>query len=64
MHPSVHCSAIYNSQDMEVTEVISRGMDKHTHTHTHTHTQNGILLSHKQGKKKCIQSLHSICSLC
>ena len=38
MHPSVHCSAIYNSQDLEVTEVISRGMDKHTHTHTHTHT--------------------------
>ena len=38
MHPNVHCSTIYNSQDMEATEVISRGMNKHTHTHTHTHT--------------------------
>ena len=29
MHPEVHCSAIYNSQDMEATSVpISRGMDK------------------------------------
>ena len=29
MHPNVHCSNIYNSQDMEATEMyISTGMDK------------------------------------
>ena len=29
MHHSVHCSIIYNSQDMEATQVsINRGMDK------------------------------------
>ena len=32
MHPNVHCSTIYNSQDMEATEVISRGINKHTYT--------------------------------
>ena len=42
MHLNVHSSFIYNSQDMEATQVsINRGMDKedmiHTHTHTHTH---------------------------
>ena len=43
MHLNVHCSIIYNSQDMETTKVsINRWMDKedvvYTHTHTHTHT--------------------------
>ena len=52
MHPSVHSSIIYNSQDMKTTQVpIKRWMDKedvrYTHTHTHTHTGNGILLSLK-----------------
>ena len=29
MHPNVHCSTIYNSQDMEATLMsINRGMDK------------------------------------
>ena len=29
MHPDVHCSAIYNSQDMKATQMsINRGMDK------------------------------------
>ena len=29
MHPNVHCSTIYNSQDMEATWMsIKRGMDK------------------------------------
>ena len=29
MHPSVHCSTIYNSQDIEATSMsINRGMDK------------------------------------
>ena len=53
MHPNVHSSTIYNSQDMEATSVtIDRRMDKedvahiyiyiyiyiYIHTHTHTHT--------------------------
>ena len=29
MHPYVHCSIIYNSQDIEATQLsINRGMDK------------------------------------
>ena len=29
MHPNVHCSTIYNSQDMEATQMSTdRGMDK------------------------------------
>ena len=41
IYPHVHCSIIYNSQDMKTT--INKWMDKenvtyrHTHTHTHTH---------------------------
>ena len=43
MHLSVHCSTIYNSQDMEATQMtISRGMDKEDVLHIY----NGILLSH------------------
>ena len=45
MYPIVHLSTIYNSQDMEATQMsIDRCMDTetvvyiHTHTHTHTHT--------------------------
>ena len=48
IHPSVHSSTIYNSQDMEVTQVpINRGIDKedvcvyiyiYIYIHTHTHT--------------------------
>ena len=45
MHPSVHCSTIYNSQDMEATQVpINRWMDTEDVVHIHT----GILLSHKK----------------
>ena len=40
--PYVHCRIIYNSQDMEATQVsINRWIDEdglHTHTHTQTHT--------------------------
>ena len=44
MHCSIHCSVIYNSQDMEAAQVsISRWVDKTTMGHLH----NGILLSHK-----------------
>ena len=46
MHPSVHCSIIYNSQDMETTYMSSHsGMDKEDVVHIY----NGILLSHKKG---------------
>ena len=44
-HPYVHCSIIYNHQDMEATQVsISRWVDKTTTGHLH----NGILLTHKK----------------
>ena len=45
MHSSVHCSTIYNSQDMEATQIsIDRGMDKEDVVHIY----NGILLSHQK----------------
>ena len=45
MHPSVHCSTIYNSQVMEATSrPINRWMDKEDVVHIY----NGILLSHKK----------------
>ena len=44
-HPYVHCSIIYNHQDMEGAQVsINRWMDKTLMGHLH----NGILLSHKK----------------
>ena len=43
MYPSVHRSTVYNSQDMEATQMsISRRMNKKAVVHTH----NGVLLSH------------------
>ena len=45
MHPNVHCNTIYNSQDMEATQMsIDRGMAKEDVAHIY----NGILLSHKK----------------
>ena len=41
VHPSVHCSTVYNGQDMEAMS-ISRWMDKEAVVHIHY----GILLSH------------------
>ena len=44
MHPRVHCSTIYNNQDMEVSYVsMDTWMDKEDMV-----THNGISLSHKQ----------------
>ena len=44
-HSYVHCSVIYNCQDMEAARVsINRWVNKTTVVHTH----NGILLSHKK----------------
>ena len=43
MHPSVHCSTVYNSQGMEATWIpIDRGMDKEDEVYIY----NGILSSH------------------
>ena len=47
-HPFVHCSIIYNSQDLEAAQVsISRWVDKKAVVHLH----NGILLSYKKNKE-------------
>ena len=44
-HPDIHSSTIYNSQDMETTQVpIDRWMDKEDVVHIYS----GILLSHKE----------------
>ena len=42
MHPSVHCSTVYNHQDMEAN--CHKGMDQESGVHIY----NGILLSHKK----------------
>ena len=43
MHHNIHCSTVYNSQDMEATSMsIDRGMDKDDVVHI----DSGILLSH------------------
>ena len=45
MHPSVHSSTIYNSQDMEAAYMpIDRGTDKNDVVYIY----NGVLLSHKK----------------
>ena len=42
-HPGVHCSAVYNSQDMGATSMSTdRGMGKEDVVHIY----NGLLLSH------------------
>ena len=44
MHPSVHCSTICNSQDMEENPMSVGEMDKEDEVHRY----NRILLSHKR----------------
>ena len=47
-YPYVHCSIIYNRQDMEVTQVpIGKWVDKTTMGHL----PNGVLLVCKKGRK-------------
>ena len=47
MPSSVHCSSIYNSQDVEATRMsIDRGADKEGMVDTYS----GILLSHKKSE--------------
>lgn len=46
MHPNVHCSSIYSSQDMEATKMSSdRWMNKDV-----VYKYNGILLGHKKNE--------------
>ena len=53
MHPSVHNSTIYNSQDMETTWMsINRWMDKEDVVHIY----NRIVLSHKKERNNAICS--------
>ena len=48
MHPKVHCSTVYNSQDMEATQVsINRWLDKedmvYAHIYTYTNKKDEII---------------------
>ena len=53
MHPSVHCSTVYNSKDMEAIKMsIDGGMDKEDVIHIY----NRILLSHKKERNNAICS--------
>ena len=52
MHLNVLCSTIYNSQNMEATMSIGRGMDKNNAVHKY----NGILLSHKKEWNNAVHS--------
>ena len=53
MHPSVHCSTVYKSQDVETRYLsMDRGLDEDDVAHT----RNGLLLSHKKEWNKAIHS--------
>ena len=53
MHSSVHCSTVYNSQDMEANSTSTdRGTEKEDVVHIHS----GILLSHKKDWNNAICS--------
>ena len=55
VHPYVHCSIIYSSQDTEATCVsISEWMDKEEVVHIY----NGILLNHEERIKSCHLQQH------
>ena len=45
MHPNVHSSTIYNSQDMEITYM---SIDRWMYKKDVVHIYSGILLSHKK----------------
>ena len=45
MYPSIHCSTIYNSQDMKVTYV---SINRWTDNEDVVHMGDGMLLNHKK----------------
>ena len=49
MHPNIHCSIVYNRQDIEATEVaIDRCMKKMWYTHANkTHHKKRMKLCHR-----------------
>ena len=54
MHPNVHCSTVYNSQDMEAASMsIDRGMDKENVVHIY----NGLLLSHEKNEMRPLTAM-------
>ena len=55
MHPYVHCSVIYNSQDLETAEVTINGWVGEKAV---IHIYNGILLSHKKWNLSNCTSMH------
>ena len=55
MHPNIHCIAIYNSQDMEASQMsFDRGMDEEDVVHINS----GILIV----KVKATQSCSTLCN--
>ena len=55
MHPDVHRSTVYNSQDREAMEMtISGGMDKEGVVCVCIYIYNEILLSHKRVQNRAI----------
>ena len=45
MHPSVHCSTVYNSPDREATEMpINRGMDKEEVVYVHRASPEALVV--------------------
>ena len=58
MHSYVHCSAIYNSQELDTTFMaVDRRADREDVMHLHS----GLLLSHKQDESRspALYSVHS-----
>ena len=48
-HPNIHCSTIYNIQDIEATEM---SFDKGKDTEGVVHIYKGLLLSYKKKMKE------------
>ena len=64
MHSDVHCSTVYNRQDMETTSTsadkwIKKTWYTHTHTLTHTHTRYSAIKRNETGSfvEMCMDSV-------
>ena len=49
MHPNVHCSTVYNSQNVEATKTTEHGSNRGINKEDVVHIYSRILLSHKKG---------------